>query len=180
MVSRCSHRISPAAQSDIRPRKASLSRQHSSLPCRPLSSEPRPWSPNSAWHQSSQWFTSHSDQEVGSEQEQEEEHQWNCPEQGLHFLTCDPSSHTRQEVMLDYFLGETSKTGFNRLTEDLLTGGSQRRDLQRVQFWDKRNRSGIGQFVVWTFMLSKPERLHDDFIQENRSTNFNPQSTTVW
>lgn len=41
MISRCSHRISPAVQSDIRPRKVSRSRPHSSLPCRPFRSEPR-------------------------------------------------------------------------------------------------------------------------------------------
>ena len=67
MVSRCSHRISPAVQSDVKLWKSSRSRPHSSLPCKPLRSEPRQWSPNSAWHQSSQWFTSHSDHRVGSE-----------------------------------------------------------------------------------------------------------------
>lgn len=66
MVSRCSHRISPAVESDSRPRKASWSRPHSSLPSRPLRSEPRQQSPNSAWHQSSQWFTSHFDHNLGS------------------------------------------------------------------------------------------------------------------
>lgn len=93
MVSRCSHRISPAVQSDIRSRKASLFRQHSSQPCRPLSSEPRHWRPNSAWHQSSQWLTSHSDHEVGSKHV----HESKCPGQYL-YLHIDSSSPPGTEI----------------------------------------------------------------------------------
>lgn len=138
MVSRCSHRISPAVQSDIRPRKSSRSRLHSWLPWRPLRSEPRQWRPNSAWHQSSQWFTSHSDHSVGSGHTQV--HKCTivkCIKLCFRSYLAADSTSTLWKVTADPLLGEASKTGLHCLAQDLLTSRGKRRDIQGVQLWDR-------------------------------------------
>lgn len=131
MESRCSHRISPAVQSDVRLRKVSRSRLHSSPPWSPLRSGPTQRSPNSAWHQSNQWFTSHWDHSMGSGHEKVHISLLSHKFDGLFLIRiywC-----TLWQVQLEPLLGKTGKTGPDRLAQDLFTGGSERWDLQGVQ-----------------------------------------------
>ena len=168
MVSRCSHRISLAVQSDVKLWKSSRSRPHSSLPCKPLRSEPRQWSPNSAWHQSSQWFTSHSDHRVGSEHvyKRINLHLWRY----WIFISSTPlikapmtellcggggSICTLWKVTGDSLLGESSETGLNCLAEDLLAGRGERRDVQGVQLWDRNKISTLSCDDSFPFLYHK-------------------------
>lgn len=154
MVSRCSHRISPAVQSDVKSRKASRSRPHSSLPCRPLRSEARQWSPNSAWHQSSQWLTSHSDHRVGSghiykriDLELRMHHMVTDDIWQMKYVA-DGSSGTLWKVTGDSLLGEASEGGLHRLAEDLLTGRGEGGDVQRVQLLERNKISRLFPFLL--------------------------------